>query len=162
MQRRRFKGLIAGTMVGVLTAGGALAATPGNAGEVEALRAEVAAMKARLAEFESKQSVNWLDERKAEQVKSLVREVLADADTRSSLLQDGATAGHNGKNFFLASEDGSFMMKISGQIQMRHIANFRDDDNSTSDDPGVDEFERGFETRRAKVEVSGHIADPRI
>ena len=125
------------------------------------VRAEMAAMKARIAELESRQNVNWLDERKAEQVKGLVREVLADADNRASLLQDGATAGHQGSNFFLASGDGSFLMKISGQIQLRHVANFRDDDGS-EDDSEFDEFERGFEIRRAKIEFSGHVADPRI
>src|SRR5690606_11387236 len=101
------------------TAGIAMAATTPD------LRSEVAALPARLAELEGRQSESWLNERRAEEVKGLVREVLADADTRASLMESGLTAGHNGQNFYISSEDGSFLIKPYGQIQVRHNANFR-------------------------------------
>lgn len=124
------------------------------------LRTEVTALKARIAELEGRQNSNWLNERRAEEVKALVREVLSDADTRASLLENGMAAGHNGKNFFLASEDGSFLMTISGQIQVRYIANWGergDDVDAFSDD-----YEGGFEIPRTKLNFEGHVADPRL
>ncbi len=69
-------------------------------------------------------------------------------------------AGHNGKSFFLSNDDGSFLLKMAGQIQLRYIANARDDDPDTSG--SIDEGEAGFVIRRAKLAFSGHIAEPRL
>jgi len=124
-----------------------------NQGEVDALRDEVRKLRGETDEV-------WLSGRRAEEVKSLVREVLADADTRASLLEGGMTAGHNGKKFFLASEDGSFLMNIEGQIQLRYIANFRSPDSTAGN--SLDEGETGFQLRRTKMKFSGHIADPKL
>jgi hypothetical protein len=152
--------ILAGLFVGALVLG--------FAGTVSAevdVQSELATMKARIAELEGAKQQSWLNERRAEEVKSLIREVLADAETRASLLENGMYAGHDGKHFFLKSADGGFLMNISGQIQIRHIWNNqdgqRDSDNSetsiTSDDNDT-----GFAIRRAKLKFSGHIADPRI
>ncbi len=122
--------------------------------QIQALRAEVATLKAD-------QDAEWMSERRAEEIKALVHEVLSDAETRASLMDSAITAGHNGKNFFLASEDGSFLMKIAGQIQFRYVANFRDDDGVSAGDK-VDEGEAGFVLRRTKLQFSGHIADPKL
>ena len=83
-----------------------------------ALKAEMATLKARIGELEGKQSQQWLDARRTEEVKALVREVLSDADTRASLQNDGLTAGHANDKFFLASQDGTFHLNIGGQIQV--------------------------------------------
>ena len=157
-------------------AGVARADAPDNS-----LRAEMATLKSRLAELEARQSSDWLNERRSEEIKSLIHDVLSDADTRASLLENGATAGHNGENFYLASEDGSFLLQIRGYIQFRHTMRNQDvsdddsDDSDDIDDPtgpdgqglrvstGVeDENERGFSIPRAKVIFFGHIADPRL
>ena len=124
-------------------------------GDVEALQAEVSQLRAETNE-------GWLNERRAEQVKTLIHDVLADADTRASLAGDGIIAGHNGKKFFLSSEDGKFLMKIEGQIQVRYIWNSRDEEVTDPDDDVLDEDEAGFEIRRAKIKFSGHIGDPKV
>lgn len=126
----------------------------------EQLRAELDTLRARVAELESNESDNWLNERRAEEVKGLIREVLADAQTRASLLETSVMAGHDGKHFFLSSDDGGFLLRIGGQIQIRYTANFRNhsDANPVVDDPQ----EWGFEVRRAKIDFSGHIASPRL
>jgi hypothetical protein len=115
--------------------------------------ARLAAAEARIAEMENRQDSNWLNERRAEEVKGLVREVLADADTRASLLQEGATAGHNGQRFFLASDDNQFLMNISGQIQARYVLN-------KQRGAVADRWQGGFELRRAKILVDGHVGSP--
>jgi phosphate-selective porin OprO/OprP len=170
MVSRRFSrqwklALLAGTL--------SAAALPSYAGEVpstdlQALRAEVdqlrqanQQMRTEVRQLQGAKDEQWLNERRAEEVKALVKEVLADADTRASLLEGGAlTAGHNGKNFFLASEDGAYLLNIRGQIQARYIANFRNDSAGapTSPDDGA---ETGFQIRRARLVLDGHIGSPK-
>ena len=90
-------------------------------------RAEWQALQAEVSQLRAETNEGWLNERRAEQVKSLIHDVLADADTCASLAGDGIIAGHNGKKFFLASEDGKFLMNIAGQIQIRYIWNSREE-----------------------------------
>ncbi len=104
-----------------------------------------------------------------DQVRSIVAEMLADAESRSSLLQSGGSAGHDGSQFFLSSGDGAFRLNVSGQIQFRYYLNFRDDDNNSdrNGDGDVDEiddelnpetdFESGFQTRRTKLTFEGNV-----
>ncbi len=127
----------------------------------EVSRAEVEALKAEIAQLRAQQGQatdSWMNERRAAEVRAIVQEVLADADTRASLLQEGMYAGHNGSKFFLQSADGGFLMEIDGQIQLRHTYNSREDAVA----PDEDNHSAGFELRRTKLQFSGHIADPRI
>lgn len=93
----------------------------------------------------------------SDEVRAIVAEMLADAETRTSLLQSGATAGHDDR-FFLASGDGNFRLNISGQVQFRYYLNFRDD----NDGAGEDDFESGFQTRRTKLTFDGYVVDPNL
>lgn len=118
------------------------------------MRAEIARLQQRLNEVEAQQSQNWLNERRAEEIKSLVQDVLTDADTRASLMADGSVAGHDGSHFFLASADGGFLLKFAGQVQIRFGANF-----NASSGAGVagDDEDEGFQIRRTKLAFSGHV-----
>jgi len=124
----------------------------------------IAALEARIAELEGRAEERWLNERRAAEVKALVREVLDNAETRASLLENGMYAGHDGKSFFLKSADGGFLLRISGQMQMRYVVNFRDGQRDSASSPaaGDDNTETGFELRRTKIQFAGHIADPRF
>jgi hypothetical protein len=126
-----------------------LVASTGVVRADDGLQARLDRAEARLAELEAQNNDNWLNERRAEEVKGLVHEVLADADTRASLLQDGAVAGHNGKNFFLGSADGSFLLKFKGQLQFRYLFNIEQANDDQQDE--------GFQMRRTKVGFSGHV-----
>ncbi len=95
--------------------------------------------------------MNWREYR-ADALHDLVREILADADTRASLQDSNLTAGHNG-HFFLADAAGGFRMEISGQLQNRFVLNLRDDS-------GDDDGRGGFDIRRAKISFDGHLGDP--
>lgn len=142
--------------------GGVLLSLAGVAAAADApamdVSAELSKLRAEVAELRAQQGQTWLNERRAEEVKTLVREVLADADTRASLQDKSVTAGHNGKNFFLASEDGNFLLNIGGQIQARYIFNSRD----TKGVSGEDDTETGFQMRRIKVQFDGHIGTPKF
>lgn len=122
--------------------------------QLQAMQTKMQAMETQMAQMRADSDQNWLNEKRAEEVKSLVKEVLADADTRASLLESGMSAGHNGKNFFLASEDGSFSMKIAGHLQFRYIWQHQDE--------ASDEDDSGFQFRRMKLKFKGHIGDPKI
>lgn len=123
--------------------------------EFKTLKARVEAQDREIAKLRGEAGEDWLTEQRAEQIKTLVQDVLADADTRASLLADGMTAGHDGKNFFLGSADGNFRMNISGIMQVRYVANSRD--NALDDD-----FKTGFQLRRTKVKFEGNIISPKV
>jgi hypothetical protein len=134
------------------------------------LRAKVDMLEKRLSQVEGKSNESWLNERRAEEVKALIQEVLSDADTRASLMQDGVVAGWN-KKFFLASPDGTFLLNIGGRIQGRHIFNHRDtpfidlnDDGDVADsgESNNDSTEAGFTIRRMKPAFSGYIGGPKF
>jgi hypothetical protein len=101
---------------------------------------------------------NWLSEQRAGEIRLLVEDVLADADTRSSMLQDGSTAGWDGK-FFLASPDGRFRLNFGGQLQVRWLWNYHDQDTDIPGFPAGDggKYKYGFENTRTKLVFDGHM-----
>lgn len=133
----------------------ASAMTSSAQAETVNVEAELAALRAEIASLKAEQDQEWLNERRAEQVKSLIADVLADAETRSTLMNDGMYAGHDGKKYFLASADGSFKMNVSGQVQARYIWN-------SAENTGGDDNLSGFQMRRIKLKFNGHIGDPKI
>jgi phosphate-selective porin OprO/OprP len=103
----------------------------------------------------------WLTEQRAEQVRGIVRDVLADSAERASFRSDGAVAGYD-RNFFLASADGNYRLNIEGQIQSRYAfnhlpsASFRGAGSGATATPN----EYGFELRRVRLNFFGHAVDP--
>lgn len=93
-------------------------------------------------------------------IRAMVAEMLSDAQTRSSLLQAGASAGHDG-HFFLASPDGNFRLNISGGIQFRYNLAFTDQGPNSAGQP-IDDFASGFQNRRFRLKFDGHIYDPNL
>ena len=121
---------------------------------IEAQHAALRRQDQKIAELSNQADEHWLSGRRAEEVKSLIRDVLQDADTRASLLDNGVNAGYDG-GFYISSNDGGFLLKAKGLLQIRHIVNSRE--NSGSDD-----LESGFQITRANLFLSGHIADPKL
>jgi hypothetical protein len=92
-----------------------------------------------------------------------VDEVLVDAERRSGVTPvfgagGGLTAGYD-KGFFIKSEDGNFLLKPSVQFQFRYIANYRDKVGGTG---AGDDFEDGFEVRRARFRFDGNAFTPKF
>lgn len=118
------------------------------AAELAELRREIDALRHSMSPEAA------LTEARASQLRALVQEVIADADSRSSLQSSGLTAGWD-KGFFLASADGNFRLRISGYAQIRFNYNYIDDPR-----PGQDRNAKGFENRRTYLQFDGHIVDP--
>jgi hypothetical protein len=83
----------------------------------------------------------------SDEIRATVAEMLADAETRSSLLS-GGDAGHDGK-FFIAGD--GYRLNIGGNLQYRYYADFRED--SATDDG----FESGFQFGYAQMWFDGTI-----
>ena len=82
---------------------------------------------------------------------ALDRELLADAAARVSFQGSGATSGHDGKQFFLASADGAMKLWVGGMTQFRYTINNRDTTGADED------LTNGFEFNRAKLYVGGTV-----
>lgn len=117
---------------------------------------ELLSLRQEVAQLRSEVAPDFLTEERAEQVRELVADILADADVRSSLLSDGITAGYDG-SFFVGSADGNFLLKIGGQLQARYISNWRQGGGTGA---GDDDWEGGFQLRRVKLNFSGHVFSP--
>jgi len=114
----------------------------------EALEAENARMSHEIDELRAAQDPAWLNEQRADEIRSLVADVLADADTRRSTnLDSGFMAGWS-DHFFLASPDGRFKLAIDGQLQFRYVFNRRE---------RFDRVRDGFEFTRARLTLRGHV-----
>jgi hypothetical protein len=126
------------------TAGADVSDREATLARIRRLENEVAALQAR--------HDPWLSESRAREVRALVRDVLADADTRVGLLQNHAAAGWE-KGFYLAGGDGRFRLNVKGYVQARYVANSQE--RSPSDD-----FRQGFENSRTQLFFEGHVIDP--
>ena len=147
MSLTKFVGLLAGSTL-TLT-GVSYAAVEGNndtATQISELKAEIAALKGNQGE-------QWLTEQRADQIRGVVQDVLADSNTRSSFQQaGGATAGYN-NGFFISSADGNYSLKINALEQVRFVWN-----NTYQDTK--DQNSWGFENRRTQAFFSGNGVDP--
>ena len=79
------------------------------------LQTRLEAAEARIAELSADQNQNWLNDERSDAVRSLVQDVLADADTRASLQGATGGAGYDG-GFTIASGDGNWSMTINGGV----------------------------------------------
>jgi len=111
------------------------------------LQTRLSAAEARISELSAATNVNWLNDARADEIRGLVHDVLADADTRASLQGAGSTAGYNG-GFTVGSADGNWSMTTNGLFQTRWT-------NSDAPD-GEDEW--GFSNNRSWLHFSGTIA----
>jgi hypothetical protein len=114
--------------------------------------AEIADLKAQIAEMKSQQGDAWLTEQRASEIRGIVTDVLADAETRSSLQGSGAGAGYDG-GFFMSSADGNYSMKMNVLEQIRWTFNNRE--NATAGDDNT----WGFENKRTRLTWSGNLVD---
>ena len=157
MSLTKFVGLLAFTAV----------ATSATAASVEATNdtnAQIAELKKELNELKSQNGDKWLTEERASQIRGVVQDVMADADTRSSLQATAATSGYN-NGFFIASPDGNFKLQVNGQVQVRSSYAWQTNSawNASKATPGntnATKAQYGTEIRRAKLSFSGNVVDP--
>ena len=107
-----------------------------------------AAVEARIAELTVGTNNNWLNDARSDEIRGLVHDVLADADTRASLQGSGSNAGYN-DGFTVASSDGNWTLKMNGLLQ----TSWSNVDDETADYDGW-----GFDAGNSWMNFSGTIA----
>jgi hypothetical protein len=154
MSLTKFVGLLAGstlTLTGVSY--GAAEANNDTTAQINQLKAEIAGLKAA-------QGDQWLTEQRAEQIRGVVQDVLADSSTRSSFQGAAATSGYD-NGFFLSSADGNFKLKINALEQVRFTwGNGYGAAPSTGAGNSETNNQWGFENRRTQLFFSGNVVDP--
>lgn len=126
---------------------GAVIAATAVAGS-DGVDARLAAIEAQIAQLKQ-ESASWLN---TAQTHTLVRDALADSESRASLLAEGPLAGYReGKGFFLSNEDGSFDVNFYGYTMFRGVYNDKDAPDSST---------FGFENSITKFGAFGHAGSP--
>jgi len=149
-------GFLAGAAV-VTLSGSAFSGTSADV-SYEDLQQRLDAAEAKITELSASQNAEWLTEQRAEQVRGLVQDVLADADTRASLQGSGMTAGYN-NGFVVSSNDGNWMLRVNGLMQNRWVLADTGQDTNLTGLGGVGrDSHHGFETTRAALNFSGTVA----
>lgn len=115
--------------------------------EMAEIRHENDRLRQEVDELHAQQQPGWLNEQRSNEIRGLVADVLADADSRATRLDSGLVAGW-GDQFFLASPDGQFKLAIDGHLQFRYVFNRRERADSVRD---------GFEFTRARLTLRGHV-----
>ena len=126
--------------------------------QIAELQKVVKSQSREIAAMKQENGQNWLTAERASEIRGIVQDVLVDAESRTTFQDSGATAGWN-KGFFLASPDGNFKLKISGQVQLRYVVNHANGYTSAQPDDKAP-YLWGFENRRTKLKFSGHMFDP--
>ena len=127
-------------------------------------------LQSRVNELEAEEGGQWLTEARATEIRGIVTDVLADAETRSSLQTSSMTAGWD-DGFFLQSPDGRFRLNIGGMLQTRYMySHINESWNQTvADDNGArgwylqtdDVIRRyGFDVPYARLDLTGHVFGP--
>ena len=142
---------------------------------IDGLERRNKALEGQVTELKALEGEKWLSQERADQIRSIVADVISDSEQRASLRQDAMTAGWN-DGFFLASPDGRFKLQVSGLIQPRfmwsHIRNnyFQGYDLNTGEQlwstpfvvPDTIEDRYGFDSNYNELCFKGHIFSPAV
>jgi hypothetical protein len=148
------------TRVGFLAAAFALTMTGVGVAAPETTNNQndrIATLEAKIASMEAAQNQNWLTEARADEIRGLVQDVLADADTRASLQGSGMTAGYD-NGAVIGSADGNWLLRTNIHVQTRFVYNLQDDGDDG--EGALDTNRYGFEPTRVKFILSGHVVNP--
>ena len=150
-------------LVTMLTAAGILCGVSvGWAAPNQELESQIESLKTRIVELETRQSDQSYQERNAE----LIREMVKEMSSRPNVMAQstGVTAGYD-KRFFIKSSDDQFKLEFDTRIQFRHTYASSDEHNQSltreglpaPGGDGVDSSASAFEAERVRLYLSGHV-----
>ena len=119
----------------------------------QVLAQQLAQLRAEVAALQAQGSRDWLTAARADEIRAVVRDTLADASTRASLQASGATAGYS-DGFFISSASGDWTLRFNALEQVRFVF------NHSTQDPANTLNSFGFENRRTELTFSGTVVDP--
>ena len=109
--------------------------------------ARIADLEARFATMEPVDRDGWLTQQRADEIRRIVEDVLADADARTNLL-----AGSSGYDGGVVVGSKNWRLKTNFYMQQRFILN--------SQDVPSDGTRWGFENARTRFILSGNVGSP--
>ncbi len=133
----------------------------------DSIQARIDALRQEIDQYRVDRDEHWRDASRALEMRRLVSDVLADADARTSFESTPFTAGWD-RGFQIRSEDGDFLLRLSGEMQVRYVVNHREGDEAVPQSPPAVAAQNppgtlwGMENRRTRFRATGHIGDPRI
>jgi hypothetical protein len=138
---------------------------------IDSLERRNKSLEGQVAELKALEGEKWLSQERADQIRGVVSDMLADAETRSNLRQDAMTAGWN-DGFFLASPDGRFKLQIEGLVQPRFMwSQVRDNQIDLTSPNGFKtpftipdpvESNYGFDSNYNELVFRGHVFSPAV
>lgn len=128
--------------------------------ELDRMRQDNEGMRSEIDRLRAANDDNWMTEQRAAEIRAIVHDVLADADTRASLLGTGLMGGWS-NGFFLASHDNRFRLQFEGLMQFRFLYNYNNESPpSPFGTPNEDKHRSGFEATRTWLTFRGHVFSP--
>ncbi len=153
-------GAIAGCL-GLCVSSAAMGADVSAAGD-DAAR-EIAAIKAKIQELETREQASQARQHVAEQTldeKSTDEQLAVDANRQDHFLTaEGFTAGYNDNRFAIQSGDGNFLFRPWVHLQFRDVTLDRVDLGGIKNHP-KDEWDNGFEVRQLRFGFDGNLFSP--
>ena len=127
-----------------------LAACADSGVAYEEIQEEIDALRQEIGDLRDRRNTQIVETERLDEIRALVADVVSDAENRTSF-QDTDILNYK-QGFVLASPDNGFRLELTGQIQVRWVLNRAN---------GVDPtYLNGFEMRRARVDMRGHVVDP--
>ena len=169
-QGRLFKEVAILAILAVAARGSFAAVTDDDMAALKSRLAEMEkrdqALQSRVNELETKENENWMTQERANEIRSIVEQTIADAKTRGQF-SDGPNVGYD-NGFFIKTPDNKFKLVIGGYAQVRYEYAYTNINNnattlhgSTSTavahDPGNSS---AIDIRRARISFSGNAFTP--
>jgi hypothetical protein len=93
---------------------------------------------------------------RTEEIKKVVREVMADAEFRESMYPDVTQVGYD-HGFYIKSSDEAFLLNIQGLLAIRYIGTERQNDNPRIQGKQRQDDINGFEISKLYLTFAGHL-----
>src|ERR1700728_559357 len=131
-----------------MAAGSAPATQPSV--NIEELEQRINSLETEVHQLKAQQQQDA--ERQTTQDTATMQQIQSDADLHSKLLDaTGLDAGYSGGRFFIASDDGNFVLRPWIHVQIRDSTAYREAGYDT---------QNGFEIRRARLGFDGNLFTP--
>ncbi len=122
--------------------------------DAQSMQQRLVSLEKQIDRLDDSRRASWIAEQRAQKVRAIAREVLADAGMRASFASQAATTGYRG-GFFIEDPDGRFRLRVSGFTQLRYVFN-----HQGGSQPNADDF--GFDLRRVRIKFDGHVVNEHI
>jgi hypothetical protein len=124
---------------------------------ITAQRARIESLRAELYRVRQRSS----EAARREEIRLVVRDLLADADYRAGLYPDVTQVGYD-NGFYIKGADEDFLLRIYGFMKVRYTGIERQDDNPRLQGRQRQDDISGFQISDFRIYFMGHIHSPKL